>query len=342
MFTFVYRDYQECKHIPSNIFIGTDKMKTWLPLLFFIGWNMDHVPAAKILALLPTPSPSHHFWNRALVLALVQRGHQVTVLSPDPEKQPLANHTDIVIENAYERINESSFNYETMSTQTSIENALIWFHWGQDACEFGMASKGAQKLMALQGKETFDMIIIDLTVEECFLGFVPVFGNPPVIAITAYVSPPWCNTIVGNPQMPSFTSIQTLPFTDHMTFIQRMVNFILHIFILCYRTFQHLPIMDNIAKKYFGNSTPLPSEIERNISLMMVNTHFSMDYPRPMVPAMIPVGGMHVTPGKELPKVSEGISYLSIDCILQSKITKKVNKTFILEVRIIIINNYGH
>jgi hypothetical protein len=280
-------------------------MREWLPLLFFIGWNMDHVSAAKILGLMPTPSPSHHIWNRALILALAARGHQVTVLSPDPEKQPVANHTDFVIEKAYERIKDSSFNYEIMSTQTPIDNALTWFHWGQDACDFGMASEGAQKLMALQGKETFDLIIIDLTLEECFLGFVPVFGNPPVIAITAYVSPPWHSTIVGNPQILSFTSSQTLPFTDHMTFIQRMVNFLLHTFILYYRTFHHLPNIDNIAKKYFGNSTLLPSEIERNVSLVMVNTHFSFDYPRPLVPAMIPVGGMHITPGKELPKVSE-------------------------------------
>jgi len=47
----------------------------------------------------------------------------------------------------------------------------------------------------------------------------------------------------------------------------------------------------------------LPSEIEKNISLVMVNTHYSMDYPRPLVPAMITVGGIHITPGWELPNV---------------------------------------
>lgn len=280
-------------------------MGIWLPLLLLFGWKTDHILAAKILGLMPTPSPSHHIWNRVLMLALAERGHQVTVISPDPEKEPVANHTDIVIEKAYERIKESSFNYELMSTQTSIENALIWFHWGQDACEFAMASNGAKKLMALQGKEIFDLIIIDLTLEECFLGFVPLFGNPPVIAITAFVSPPWYSTIVGNPQILSYTSSYMLPFTDHMTFLQRMINFMLHNFILYYRTFHHLPIMDNIVQKYFGNSAPLPSEIEKNISLVMTNTHFSLDYPRPLVPAMIPVGGMHITSGRELPTVSE-------------------------------------
>ena len=278
-------------------------MIRWLTLLFLTGWNVDHGSTAKILGLMPTPSPSHHIWNRALLLPLAARGHQVIVLSPQPEKQPVTNYTDIVIEKVYDKIEESEYDYVSMSTQSVFDNLFIWFQWGQEACEFGMASKGAQKLMALKDKEIFDLIIIDLTIEECFLGFVPFFGNPPVIAITAYVSPPWFSTFVGNPQLLSYTNSYVLPFTDHMSFFQRMTNFIIHNSLLYYRKFHHLPAMDNIAQKYFGKSAPLPSEIENNISLVMVNTHFSMDYPRPLVPAMITVGGLHVNPGRELPKV---------------------------------------
>jgi glucuronosyltransferase len=236
------------------------------------------------------------------MLGLVARGHQVTVLTPDPEKQPIANYTDIVIERAYEKI-ASEFHYENMIDYTFLENSLIWFHWGQVNCEFGMASEGVQKLMALKDKENFDIIIIDINIEECYLGFVPIFGNPPVIAITAFVSPPWYSSFVGNPQLLSFTDTYLMPFTDHMTFFQRMTNFMIQNYVLYYRKFHHLPIMDSIAQKYFGKSTPLPSEIEKNISLVMVNTHYSLDYPKPLVPAMITVGGMHITPGKELPNV---------------------------------------
>ena len=279
-------------------------MMRWLTLIFLTGWNVDHGSTAKILGLMPIPSPSHHIWNRALMIALAARGHQVTVLSPDPEKQPIANHTDIVIEKAYDKIAESEYNYESMSTLTVFENTYIWFHWGQVSCDFGMASKGAQKLMALKDKEKFDVIIIDLTLEECFLGFVPLFGNPPLIAITAYVSPPWYSTFVGNPQLLSFTNSYILPFADRMTFSQRMANFMLHNYVLYYRKFYHLPIMDKIAQKYFGKSTPLPSEIEKNISLVMVNTHYSIDYPRPVLPAMITIGGLHIKTGRKLPNVS--------------------------------------
>jgi glucuronosyltransferase len=75
--------------------------------------------------------------------------------------------------------------------------------------------------------------------------------------------------------------------------------------------------MDNIAQKYFGKFTPLPSEIEKNISLVMVNTHYSLDYPRPLVPAMITVGGLHITPGRELQNVRLFFC-ISQKCILHS------------------------
>ena len=107
-------------------------MIRWLTLLFLTGWNVDHGSTAKILGLMPIPSPSHRIWNRALMLALVARGHQVTVLSPDPEKQPVVNHTDIVIEKAYEKTAESKYQYETMSTLTFFESSYIWFQWGQE------------------------------------------------------------------------------------------------------------------------------------------------------------------------------------------------------------------
>lgn len=281
-------------------------MMSWSQLIttWILAFNVNQITGAKILSLMPTPSPSHHIWNRALNLALAARGHLVTVVTPDLESQPVANYTEILLEGAYERIKDAEFNYELMSTQSNLENSLIWFHWGQDACNYAMGTKGAKKLLELRGKEHFDLIIIDQTLEECFLSFAPLFNSPPIISITAYVSPPWFSTIVGNPQIPSYINTYILPYTDNMTFLQRMNNLLLHNFVTFYWTFYHLPAMDNIVHKHLGGSVPVPSEIiKENISLVMVNTHFTLDYPRPIVPAMIQVGGIQVKPGKKLPKV---------------------------------------
>ena len=61
--------------------------------------------AARILAVIPTPSRSHYIWNRALILALAKKGHQVTVLSPDAEKEPVPNLKLMFLEVMYHKCN---------------------------------------------------------------------------------------------------------------------------------------------------------------------------------------------------------------------------------------------
>jgi len=42
--------------------------------------------AARILGIFPTPSISHQLPFQAIMKALAARGHQITVISPDPLK----------------------------------------------------------------------------------------------------------------------------------------------------------------------------------------------------------------------------------------------------------------
>jgi putative protein kinase ArgK-like GTPase of G3E family len=42
--------------------------------------------AAHILGIFPTPSVSHQYPFQAIMKALAARGHQITVISPDPLK----------------------------------------------------------------------------------------------------------------------------------------------------------------------------------------------------------------------------------------------------------------
>jgi glucuronosyltransferase len=52
---------------------------------------------AKILGIFPLPGKSHFAVSSVLLKELASRGHQVTVLSPFPEKSPIPNYTDIDI-----------------------------------------------------------------------------------------------------------------------------------------------------------------------------------------------------------------------------------------------------
>lgn len=60
---------------------------TVLLLQFYVG-NSD---SAKILGIFPTMSKSHYFVGESLMKALVDAGHEVTVISPFVQKKPIKN-----------------------------------------------------------------------------------------------------------------------------------------------------------------------------------------------------------------------------------------------------------
>lgn len=89
-----------------------------------------------------------------------------------------------------------------------------------------------------------------------------------------------------------------------MTFGERLINTIFGLVNdVHYRTIM-IPKQDTLMRKYFGNDLPSIDEIIRNVSLVFINHHFSLAYPRPYVSNMIEIGGIHVDPPKPLPKAS--------------------------------------
>jgi hypothetical protein len=56
---------------------------------------------------------------------------------------------------------------------------------------------------------------------------------------------------------------------------------------------------------YFGYDPPSVWEAENNISLVMVNNHWSQSYPLPLMPSIIQLGSIHIQEHpKPLPEVS--------------------------------------
>lgn len=58
-----------------------------------------------------------------------------------------------------------------------------------------------------------------------------------------------------------------------------------------------------IGRNYFGQDAPEADELMKKISLIFVNSHFTFNQPRPWIPNLIEIGGIHVTDPKPLPEV---------------------------------------
>jgi len=63
---------------------------------------------------------------------------------------------------------------------------------------------------------------------------------------------------------------------------------------------RHATVM---GRTYFGKDVPDSYMLMKKISLVFVNSHFSFNLPRPWMPNLIEIGGIHVVDPKPLPKV---------------------------------------
>lgn len=61
--------------------------------------------------------------------------------------------------------------------------------------------------------------------------------------------------------------------------------------------------MSSLYREKLGQDIPTASEVLGNASLILSNGHFSLARPRPYLPDVIDVGGIHSHPAKPLPKV---------------------------------------
>jgi glucuronosyltransferase len=200
------------------------------------------------------------------------------------------------------------FNMEHL---TSLQLMLVLWSFGKFICDAYLPDAGVQELIHSKDKQ-FDLIIMEAFIHDCFLGFAHKFGAP-VVQVCSFGGAVWMDNWVGNPHPYAYVPSAFTTYSDRMTFSERLVNSLHGVFLGIGRKFYYLPQQDAIARKYFNYTDDLPSisQLETSTSLVLLNHHFSLSYPKPLMPNMVQVGGMHIKPAKPLPKVIGGNIWLS-------------------------------
>jgi hypothetical protein len=194
--------------------------------------------------------------------------------------------------------------FDTRSMGTVGHSRLLWSS-GPAHCIKILQHPQVQTLIYSK-EHHFDAIIVEAFVNECLLGFAHKF-QAAIIQICPFGGTHWMGDWVGNPNPYSYIPDAFLDYSDHMSFWERLVNTIAGVYWRIGQEFYNLPRQDIIMRQFFNYTDSIPplSEIVRNTSLLLVNNHFSLNYPRPLVPNMIEVGGMHVMPPNQLPQVRQ-------------------------------------
>ncbi|XP_066998723.2 UDP-glucosyltransferase 2 [Anabrus simplex] len=280
---------------------------------------------ARILGIFPIPSISHQLPYQAVMKALAARGHQVTVISPDPLKEPVANYTDIDLSESYAVMR--TFLASTVTGDMPLPSILDhWIDISTKIADFQLSTPQMQEFMKSRDNK-FDMIIMEKIMLQSFYGLVHHLGSPPVAGIVSMSAMSTAFSSFGNPYNPAYLPTFFASYTDHMNFWERMHNTYLYLTKAFLWKFKILPLNEAVMRKHFGPEVPPISEFEYNDTLLLIDNHWCMSYPRPLLPNVVELTGLHVqTKPNPLPKdiqtfldgAKHGVIYFSLGSNMRS------------------------
>lgn len=249
----------------------------------------------KILGVFSHPGKSHFDVFKPLLEELAVRGHDLTVISyfPRSNASSLPNYKDIDL------TGPSGIFVEVVDLKNIKHNVLTPFmefamlrHWALDCCQENLKNPDVQKLIKSNAK--FDVIITEVFNSDCFLGFVHRF-KAPTIGLSSHILMPWANARLSNDHNPSYVPTIFLGCAPNMNFMERLMNYAYSKFFnFGFEVFYNRP-MQKLVEASFGPNVPDLNSIAKNMSAILVNTHYSLQGAKPHLPSIVEIGGLHIS-----------------------------------------------
>lgn len=273
------------------------------------------VQAYNILCLFPYPGKSHFIMFAPLLDELIERGHNLTIVSFFPSDMQVAHdrrrevslvglapiNVEVVDLNT---IQYSSLSLEKYFQHIPLVTQLAKFHL--NLCKKILDFEVFHEF--IEGKGEYDLILVEHFISDCMYGIIHKYDIPSVGLISSTVLP-WTMERVGAPDNPSYVPGMTLDATDEMSLGKRIENtFVLYF----YKIWYNVVIRREEQKLLERKLGPLPAleELAREAKIVLVNTHYSINGVKATPPAVVEVGGIHLynRSVRPLPNVSIQLS----------------------------------
>lgn len=186
--------------------------------------------------------------------------------------------------------------------------------------------------------DSFDLIIIDIFFSESLLGFAQHFGAP-VIGISSIGWKTIIDGLVGNTTPLSYVTNNAMTHlhSQNMNFWRRSLNVAMSALQWLHYNYEFVPAHKELYKRYFPNATVDMEDILKNFSLILSNDHFTISTPKPYVPNVIEIAGLHIPEQPEpLPEdirqllntATQGVIYVKVDSLLPDHIIQMILNQF--------------
>ncbi|XP_026808482.1 UDP-glucuronosyltransferase 2A2-like isoform X1 [Rhopalosiphum maidis] len=293
---------------------------------------------ANILAVFPHEGFSHHLVYLPYIQELANRKHNITFISNYPIEHPNINNLSIrgsiPLRNNKENI--SSFENKSMNEIMQSIN-IIWMFNKRGKVHEAMFTVDSVMTL-LNNPSKFDLLITEHFNNELFMAFAFKF-NIPFILLSSCNLLPWNQHAVGQPYSLANIPITLTSLSIKMNFYERVINIIsqaiqLFGFKLLCRARDEATIKRNLDIDVSLDQMIL------NASLIMVNTHFTMFTSKPLVPAVVEIGGIHIMPIKPLPadiqkyidEAENGVIYFCMGSLLRGETFSAEKRQMFLNV----------
>ncbi|XP_055838426.1 UDP-glycosyltransferase UGT5-like [Episyrphus balteatus] len=271
--------------------------------------TISYSNAGRILAAFVFPGKSHFMMHKTLIRELVNRGHEVTFITSDSMGKNMGpNYTEVLVP-VYDFWFDVQSHFKTDNlfelTSMTLDGFLKMLEIiGTKTTEHALLQPGVQEIFNRTDTENvYDVLLAEQFYQEAFLTLGLKYNIPVILSSTlGYES--YMSQMMGYISPWSFVPHGFLPFDDKMSFWERVSNSFASMYQDLHREFVYFPKQDALIQKYLSHlpmKIPKVTEMEKNISVMLLNSYVPLATPRPTVPGMIPIGGVHIYPPKTLP-----------------------------------------
>ncbi|XP_068156327.1 UDP-glycosyltransferase UGT5-like [Drosophila tropicalis] len=265
----------------------------WL-LIVIIGISFHYTQADHILAIFSYAFSSPYLVVWPLIKELVDRGHQVTVISGQNHFPTIdgTHHIHVhMIDNPLQELFDSDTVLETLSSKWKKSSYISKFYY---YTTLNILNNLEVQQLLHNTSAKFDMVIINTPASDALSGFAHHF-NAPMVGISAYSSAWIIDYLAGNSEPSVYEPMSPESYmSGSPSFFERLNNWIGITEEWLLERLVLLPPQMKLYREFFNDSYSNFDEIRRNYSLILVNQHFSLGRVRSNVPNLIEVAGMHL------------------------------------------------
>lgn len=276
---------------------GRSVISVVMAVLLLPVW--EPVEAGHILVLaMPAWSHIKPKLNVAAQLAKLYGHHSTFVLNKSMAKKVQTNNkTSVIVPPEYgnldlEQFAKSAINdvcYNVLPVPFFTLRNII-----RNSCDILLSDEALYKTLKDQH---FDLALVDnVLIGDCFTVLAYKLGLPYVQMGNSYT--PVRTRIPMNPSV--HPAISLLGFTDEMTFMQRLVN---TIFSVAMAVAPQVILPSDLVQAYAPDKPPVSlAVLHRKTAFHLIDADYILDFPKPMMPNVVFVGGLATEKPKLLPE----------------------------------------